>query len=84
MTGGVVIAVCRSPTHSMAKIQARPAQSLRPDGRHTERADGRHAEGNLIRKAGVMGVVLIGGRIRAGDPIGVTLPTGPRQPLLPV
>lgn len=44
----------------------------------------RDADGNLIRKAAVMGVVLTGGRIRAGDPIGVTLPTGPRQPSLPV
>lgn len=44
----------------------------------------RDAEGNLIRKAGVMGVVLTGGKIRAGDPISVTLPTGPRQTLLPV
>ncbi len=44
----------------------------------------RDADGNLIRKAGVMGVVLISGKIRAGDPIRVTLPMGPREPLLPV
>jgi len=44
----------------------------------------RDADGNLVRKAGVMGVVLAGGTIRAGDPIGVTLPTGPHQPLAPV
>lgn len=44
----------------------------------------RDEQGNLIRKAGVMGVVLVGGKIRPGDPISVTLPTGPREPLLPV
>ncbi len=44
----------------------------------------RDADGNLIRKAGIMGVVLTGGMIRAGDPIGVTLPIGPREPLQPV
>lgn len=44
----------------------------------------RDADGNLIRKAGVMGVVLAGGRIKPGDPISVILPAGPRQPLLPV
>jgi MOSC domain-containing protein YiiM len=32
--------------------------------------------GNLIRKAGIMGIVLVGGEIRAGDIIYVELPTG--------
>lgn len=44
----------------------------------------RDADGNLIRKAGIMGVVLTSGKIRAGDPIGVTLPIGPHEPLQPV
>jgi hypothetical protein len=35
---------------------------------------GRDADGRLIRKAGVMGVVRMGGMVRAGDAIGVTLP----------
>jgi MOSC domain-containing protein YiiM len=42
------------------------------------------AEGNLIRKAGVMSVVLAGGTIRPDDPIRVELPTGPHHPLQPV
>ncbi|MDR3372773.1 MAG: MOSC domain-containing protein [Ancalomicrobiaceae bacterium] len=37
----------------------------------------RDADGNLVRKAGIMGVVIAGGIIRAGDAIAVTLPEGP-------
>jgi MOSC domain-containing protein YiiM len=44
----------------------------------------RDAEGNLIRKAGVMGVVLTGGEVRAGDPIEVELPPEPHRRLEPV
>jgi MOSC domain-containing protein YiiM len=44
----------------------------------------RDAEGNLIRKAGVMAVVIEGGVVRAGDRIGVELPAAPHQPLKPV
>jgi hypothetical protein len=45
---------------------------------------GRDAQGNLIRKAGVMGIVLAGGIVRVNDPICVTLPEGPLHPLEPV
>ena len=41
----------------------------------------RDAQGNLVRKAGVMGVVLAGGDIRPGDAIRVELPPKPHQPL---
>jgi MOSC domain-containing protein YiiM len=44
----------------------------------------RDAEGNLIRKAGVMAIVLAGGQVRPGDPIQVELPPEPRRPLAPV
>ncbi len=44
----------------------------------------RDAEGNLIRKAGVMAVVLVGGVVRPDDAITVELPPAPHQPLLPV
>jgi MOSC domain-containing protein YiiM len=40
--------------------------------------------GNLVRKAGVMGVVLSGGEVRPGDAIRVELPSAPHQPLEPV
>lgn len=45
---------------------------------------GRDAAGNLIRKAGVMAVVILGGTVRPGDAIGVELPSEPRTPLSPV
>lgn len=42
------------------------------------------ADGQTIRKAGVMSVVLAGGEVRAGDAIVVQSPTGPFEPLAPV
>jgi MOSC domain-containing protein YiiM len=45
---------------------------------------GRDARGGLVRKAGVMAVVLQGGVVRAGDGIGVVLPPPPLQPMGPV
>ena len=44
----------------------------------------RDAAGNLVRKAGVMAIVLTGGKVRPGDPIRVQLPPGPHHPLEPV
>jgi MOSC domain-containing protein YiiM len=44
----------------------------------------RDAQGNLVRKAGVMGIVLAGGEVRTGDAIRVELPAGPHRPLSPV
>ena len=44
----------------------------------------RGPDGELIRKAGVMAVVLTGGVVRPGDPVTVTLPDPPREPLRPV
>ena len=44
----------------------------------------RAPDGALVRKAGVMAVVLAGGPVRPGDRIGVTLPSRPHRPLLPV
>ena len=45
-----------------------------------DRAD----DGGLIRKAGVMGVVVTGGAVRAGDAVSVELPAAPHRPLEPV
>jgi MOSC domain-containing protein YiiM len=42
------------------------------------------ADGSVIRKAGVMSVVIGGGQVRAGDPITVELPDGSHRPLQPV
>jgi MOSC domain-containing protein YiiM len=41
-------------------------------------------DGNLIRKAGIMSVVLAGGDIRPGDLVRVELPNAPHRPLQPV
>jgi MOSC domain-containing protein YiiM len=45
---------------------------------------GRDARGKVLRKAGVMGIVLAGGEVRPGDPIRVELPPPPHRPLEPV
>lgn len=42
------------------------------------------AHGHLIRKAGIMGIVLADGDVRPGDPIVVEWPNEPHRPLLPV
>jgi MOSC domain-containing protein YiiM len=42
------------------------------------------AEGNLIRKAGIMSIVIAGGDVRPGDIVRVEIPTQPHRPLLPV
>jgi MOSC domain-containing protein YiiM len=44
----------------------------------------RDAAGNLVRKAGIMAVVLAGGEVSPGDPIAVELPPQPHTPLAPV
>ncbi len=43
----------------------------------------RDADGNLVRKAGVMGIVRTGGEVCPGDPIHVELPPEPYTPLAP-
>ena len=41
----------------------------------------RDPEGNLVRKAGIMAIVLSGGEVKEGDPIRVELPAAPHTPL---
>ncbi|WP_396289702.1 MOSC domain-containing protein [Curtobacterium sp. KT1] len=45
---------------------------------------GRDEDGALVRKGGVMSVVVTGGVVRTGDRIRVELPTGEQQALQPV
>jgi MOSC domain-containing protein YiiM len=45
---------------------------------------GRDPRGELIRKAGVMAIVISDGDVRPGDPIAIELPPEPHQPLRPV
>lgn len=42
---------------------------------------GRDEQGKLIRKAGVMGIVIVGGKVEAGNSIYIELPPQPHQPL---
>jgi MOSC domain-containing protein YiiM len=44
----------------------------------------RDAGGGLVRKSGVMAVVVAGGDVREGDAIAVELPPEPHRPLAPV
>lgn len=45
---------------------------------------GKDARGELVRKAGVMGIVLAGGDVAPGDAVRVELPAGAHRPLAPV
>ncbi len=45
---------------------------------------GRDAQGKLIRKAGVMGMVVAGGLVTPGDITDIEIPLPPYQPLEPV
>jgi MOSC domain-containing protein YiiM len=44
----------------------------------------RTPDGELIRRAGVMGVVVAGGDVRPDDPVATELPSEPHEPLKPV
>ena len=63
--------------------------ALHHDTHHPRLADeaavlDRDARGELVRKAGVMAVVLAGGDVRPGDPVRVEPPPEPHTPLAPV
>jgi hypothetical protein len=45
---------------------------------------GRDDDGNIVRRAGVMAIVLAGGEVHSGDAIRVELPPPPHVPLEPV
>jgi MOSC domain-containing protein YiiM len=45
---------------------------------------GRDERGALIRKTGIMGIVISGGEVRPGDPVRAELPPRPHRPLEPV
>ena len=44
----------------------------------------RDGDGNLVRKAGIMAIVLASGEVYPGDPVEVELPAGPHRSLVPV
>ncbi|TDC48438.1 MOSC domain-containing protein [Jiangella ureilytica] len=45
---------------------------------------GRDAAGAVVRKAGIMAIVLVGGEVRPGDAVTVDTPPEPHRPLVPV
>ncbi len=45
---------------------------------------GQADDGSLIRKAGIMSIVLVAGEVRPGDPIEIEIPPEPHRPLGPV
>ena len=45
---------------------------------------GRDEKGGLVRKTGVMSIVLVDGEVRPGDPIRIELPPEPHRALVPV
>jgi MOSC domain-containing protein YiiM len=45
---------------------------------------GRDPQGGLVRKAGVMAIVVVGGEVRAGDRIVIAPPSPPHRALVPV
>ncbi len=62
-----------------------PCRQLDSIGRGMMRATlARDAEGRLVRKAGVMSVVVAGGEVRPNDPILIEPPSGPPRALEPV
>ncbi len=64
----------RNPCAQLEKIQTGLLESVLD----------KDEDGNLIRKAGIMGIVVTGGEVAPGDEIRVELPSGPHRPLQPV
>ncbi|RZS39090.1 MOSC domain-containing protein [Herbihabitans rhizosphaerae] len=64
----------RTPCHQVNKFRAGLMKQM----------VGLDADGNVVRKAGVLGVVVTGGVVRPGDPIEVELPDGPHSPQEPI
>jgi MOSC domain-containing protein YiiM len=91
-TAGAVAALIVAARRDAAGVDDRPAvvvTGLRNPCRQIDGFRGgllrlvahRDAGGRLVRRAGVMGVVLRGGPVRPGDPVTVELPPLPHVPL---
>lgn len=64
----------RNPCHQLDGLQAGLKNRLL----------GRDSDGHLVRKAGIMSVVLTGGVVKPGDTLRVELPAEPHRPLAKV
>jgi MOSC domain-containing protein YiiM len=67
----IELTALRNPCHQIDKFQNGLLKTV------LDKDEG----GNVIRKAGVMGIVLVGGEIRPGDPISIELPPEPHHQL---
>ena len=70
----VEITGLRNPCVQIDRFQSGLMKALLPRG----------ADGNLVRKSGVMSIVIAGGDVQPGDAIAVELPALPHEALLPV
>ncbi|HEY9218160.1 MAG TPA: MOSC domain-containing protein [Phenylobacterium sp.] len=70
-TAVVEITGLRNPCFQLDKFQPGLTQAVLARG----------PNGELVRRAGVMGIVLAGGDVHPGDAIGVELPAGAHRPL---
>jgi MOSC domain-containing protein YiiM len=73
-TAAVEVTGVRNPCVQLDRIQKGLMAATLP----------RDDAGNLVRKAGVMAIVVAGGELRAGDPIRVELPPEPHRTLMAV
>lgn len=73
-TASIRVTGLRNPCHQLDGIHEGLMQAVLHHG----------PNGELVRRAGVMAVVLEGGPVRAGDMIRVDLPDPPHRPLEPV
>ena len=73
MGGGAVIEITglRNPCHQLDDYQPGLTRAVLD----------RDEQGNLIRKAGVMGIVIVGGEVKIGDAIRIELPGLPHRRL---
>jgi MOSC domain len=74
LTAVVEVTGLRNPCAQLDRIQTGLMKATLDRDQHS----------NLIRKAGIMGIVIAGGPVRPGDAIRVELPEKPHQPLAPV
>jgi MOSC domain-containing protein YiiM len=73
--------------HAVVEVTGLRNPCLQLDGIHgglMKAVLDRDPAGALVRKAGIMAIVLAGGEVRVGDPIGIELPDEPHRPLEPV
>jgi MOSC domain-containing protein YiiM len=76
--GGMVDAVHQSASHTLKKPEQPSIRLLAGLGVEDD------ARGHLIRKAGVVGIVLRGGDVHPTDPIRIEWPSEPHRLLEPV